>query len=242
MEICRILLIERTNNEEDKHMQKLFKGGKNKSVLSLLLSMLMIFSMSTSFVFAKEASNATPTVTESTTKPSLDATENATKNTVDIVMFNDFHGNLAEDVREKGQNIGMAKMVGYVNEAKAKNPNTIIVAAGDNYQGTAMSNLTYGEPVSAMMKGMDVVASAVGNHEFDWGVDHMEKWAKDGGFDFLAANITDSKTGKPVAWAKPYIIVEKGGIKVAFIGLAHPDTVTLTKKENVTSVDRKSVV
>src|SRR3712207_8371142 len=98
----------------------------------------------------------------------------------------------------------MAKMVGYAKEAVSKNPNTIIVSGGDNYQGTAMSNLTYGAPVSAMMKAMNVTASAVGNHEFDWGVTLMNKWQKDGGFNFLAANIYDSKTNTPVSWSKPY--------------------------------------
>ena len=61
----------------------------------------------------------------------------------------------------------MTKMVGFVNEFIAENPNTIVLSGGDNYQGTAESNLTYGKPVSAMMKGMNVLASAVGNHEFD---------------------------------------------------------------------------
>lgn len=156
---------------------------------------------------------------------------------INVLLFNDFHGNVAEDTRETGKNIGMAKMVGYVNAARAKNPNTIVVAGGDNYQGTAISNLTFGKPVSAMMKGMNVVASAVGNHEFDWGVEHLETWAKEGNFEFLVANIFDTKINKPVEWAKPYMIIEQDGVKIAFIGLAHPDTATLTKAENVTGLE-----
>lgn len=202
-------------------MRKFMQVRKGKSLLSLLVVAMMLFTMSTSFVFAEEVQEV---------------------NTLDIITFNDFHGSLAEDVSEGGKNIGMAKLVGYVKEIAEKNPNTIVVSGGDNYQGSAPSNLTYGAPVSEMMKAMGVVASAVGNHEFDWGVEYIEKWAEDGEFDFLAANIYDTETDEPVDWAKPYLIVEKGEIKVAFVGLAHPDTVTLTKAENVEGLEFKDPV
>ncbi len=157
--------------------------------------------------------------------------------TVDIISFNDFHGNVAEDVSATGKNVGMSKLVGAAKTALEVNPNTIIVAGGDSYQGTAISNLTYGAPVSEMMKAMGLLASAVGNHEFDWGADKIQGWAKAGNFTFLASNIYNTSTGKPVEWAKPYIITEKGGIKIAFIGLAHPDTPSLTKAEYVTGLE-----
>ncbi|MDR7857007.1 5'-nucleotidase C-terminal domain-containing protein [Tissierella sp.] len=155
--------------------------------------------------------------------------EEAAKVTVDIYSFNDFHGN----VTDLGKDIGMAKMIAYSKTILENNPNSIFVSAGDLYQGTAISNLTHGKPVNEMMKAMGVTASAIGNHEFDWGVEFIPTWAKDGGFDFLATNIVDAKTKEPVEWAKPYKIVEKGNLKIAFIGLAHPDTSTLTKAEFV---------
>jgi len=162
----------------------------------------------------------------------------APANQVDVLLFNDFHGNVAEDTRPgKGKNAGMAKMIGYMHTARMENPNTIVVSGGDNYQGTAISNLTYGVPVSAMMKAMGVSVCAVGNHEFDWGVKHMTQWQKDGGFTFLAANIVDKNTKKPVSWAKPYMIISKGGYKIAFVGLAHPDTGTLTKAQHVSGLE-----
>lgn len=115
--------------------------------------------------------------------------------------------------------------------------NTILVSAGDNYQGSAMSNLKYGEPVSKMFKSLGVTASAVGNHEFDWGVDYIGQWAQDGGFDFLASNIYSKTTGKPVTWAQPYKIVEKNGLKIGLIGIATPETAIKTKPENVKNIE-----
>lgn len=160
---------------------------------------------------------------------------------IDIISFNDFHGNVAEDTREKGKNIGMAKMVGYINAARELNPNTIVVSGGDNYQGTAISNLTFGAPVSQMMKAMRLTVSAVGNHEFDWGSDRIEKWAEDGDFEYIAANIYDKTTDKPVTWAKPYKIVEVDGVKVGMIGLATEQTKFQTKAEFIQNIEFKPV-
>ena len=186
---------------------------RNKRVLSLLL----IFSMVFGLLFT----------------PALGAYAEEAKNTVEIVFFNDFHGNVADS----GKNIGMAKMIAYTKTLLENNPNTVFLSAGDNYQGTAISNLTHGAPVTEMMNTMGIVASAVGNHEFDWGVEHMEHWAMDGGFEFLATNIVDKTTNKPVEWANPYKIVEVNDIKIALIGIAHPDTNTLTKEEFVKDIE-----
>jgi len=131
---------------------------------------------------------------------------------VDILSFNDFHGN----VLESGKNIGAAKLVGVVNEYKAKATTeygVIPVSAGDLYQGTAISNLTTGKPVTAMLKAMGLEASAIGNHEFDWGIDNINAWSKEGGFSFLAANIVKKGTEERVSYAQPYKVVERNGVK-----------------------------
>lgn len=152
-----------------------------------------------------------------------------------IISFNDFHGALAEGSKD----MGWAKMVGAVNALRAENANTLVVSAGDNFQGTAMSNLTYGEPVNAMLKDMGVVASAVGNHEFDWGPDRFEEWASAGGYDFIASNIYDKITGQPVTWAVPYKIVTVDDVKIALIGIATPETLTKTKAAHVANLEFK---
>ena len=186
---------------------------RNNRVLSLLLMFALVLGLtlgSAASVYAEETTNTF----------------------VEIVSINDFHGNVAD----LGKDIGMAKLIAYSKTLLAANPNTVFVTGGDLYQGTALSNLTFGKPVTEMLKAMGVTASAVGNHEFDFGVDRIPGWAKDGGFDFLATNIVDEKTNKPVEWAKPYKIIEKGNIKIALLGFAHPDTSTLTKAETVEGI------
>ena len=147
-----------------------------------------------------------------------------------VLSINDYHGALAP----AGSNIGAVKLVDALKAEKAKNPEgTIIVSAGDNYQGSAMSNLLFGEPVSAVFKEIGIELSAVGNHEFDWGIDRITKWAEDGEFAFVCTNIYDKRTNQPVDWAEPFVIIEKEGVKVGFVGLATPETAYKTLKANV---------
>lgn len=152
---------------------------------------------------------------------------------VELLSFNDLHGN----VEESGKNIGIAKLATLIKERtnlnSFNNYEAIPLAAGDLYQGTAISNLTKGKPVSEFLKNIGVIASSVGNHEFDWERDLIKTWAKEGEFDFLAANIIDKSTGKPASFAKPYIIVEVDGVKIGVIGSATPETAYKTKPENV---------
>jgi len=156
-----------------------------------------------------------------------------------ILSINDYHGSLAP----AGSNVGAVKLVDAIKTEKAKNPEgTIIVSAGDNYQGSAMSNLLYGEPVSAVFKEMGVELSAVGNHEFDWGVDRISKWAEDGELTFVCTNIYDNRTNEPVDWAEPFVIVERAGINVGFIGLATPETAYKTLKANVENYEFRDPV
>ena len=156
-----------------------------------------------------------------------------------ILSINDFHGALAP----AGKNVGAVKLVDALKTEKAKNPEgTIIVSGGDNYQGSAMSNMLYGEPVSAVFKEMGIELSAVGNHEFDWGIDRITKWAEDGEFTFVCTNIYDKRTNQPVDWAEPFVIIEKEGVKVGFVGLATPETAYKTLKANVENYEFKDSV
>jgi len=156
-----------------------------------------------------------------------------------ILSINDYHGALAP----AGKNVGAVKLVDALKTEKAKNPEgTIIVSAGDNYQGSAMSNLMYGEPVSAVFKEIGIELSAVGNHEFDWGINRINKWAEEGGFSFVCTNIYDKSTNQPVDWAEPFVIIEKEGVKVGFIGLATPETAYKALKANVENYEFRDPV
>ncbi|MGL4655267.1 MAG: 5'-nucleotidase C-terminal domain-containing protein [Sarcina sp.] len=154
--------------------------------------------------------------------------------TINILSINDFHGSILES----GKNIGAAKLAAEVKRIKSEIPNTVFVGAGDLYQGSAISNLLYGKPVVDVLKEMGMKYTALGNHEFDWGIDKIETWNKD--IQFLASNVYDKTTGKPVEWAKPYAIEEFDGVKIGFLGLATPESAYKTKPENVATLEFKN--
>lgn len=158
---------------------------------------------------------------------------NGVTTTVDLLSINDFHGS----VLESGKNIGAAKLAAYLKEAKVKNPNTVFVSAGDQYQGSAPSNLTKGKIISDIFKEIGISYSAIGNHEFDWGKDLVTTWQEDGGIEFLAANIVDKNTRQPVPWATPYAIEDINGMKVGVIGISTPDTKYSTLPANIADLD-----
>lgn len=177
-----------------------------------------------------------PRISYAEENTNFEVTQEENYNIVDILSFNDLHGN----VIESGKNIGAAKLAGVINEYKAQESDkygVIPVSAGDLFQGTAISNLTKGAPVVEMIKSLDIKLSAVGNHEFDWQRSDFTTWQTEGNFDFLAANIIYKATQDIVDFVKPYEIVEKNGVKIGFIGIATTDTLTSTKAENVADLE-----
>jgi len=153
---------------------------------------------------------------------------------ITLVSVNDFHGS----IEESGRNVGVAKLADAVAKMKQEN-RTLFFGSGDLYQGSAPSNLTKGAVVVDAFKKMKMLASAVGNHEFDWGVDMIPEWSKKGGFDWLASNIYDKRTGKPVTWAKPIKVIVVDGVRIGLIGLATPETAYKTIPTNVANLEFK---
>jgi len=158
--------------------------------------------------------------------------------TVDIYSFNDFHGTV--DQTASSSNPGAAKFVAGVKAAMAESTgDTLLLAAGDNYQGSAMSNILVGEPITEMFKTLGVQYSAVGNHEYDWDpTANMTQWAADADMTFLAANIFIEGTTDQPTYCEPYAVVTLGsGIKIGLIGLATPLTPSLVTASNVAGLE-----
>ncbi|OGO77729.1 MAG: hypothetical protein A2Y23_02200 [Clostridiales bacterium GWB2_37_7] len=158
------------------------------------------------------------------------------KKAISLLSVNDFHGSLAGDAK----NAGVSKLASYFLAEKKANPNgTVILSAGDMFQGSADSNLLYGMPVLAAMNDIGFEAMSVGNHEFDWGLDKLQILSDKAEFPFLAANIVLKGTDITPDFAEKYIIVNRNGLNIGIIGLATPETLTKTKAENIAAFDFK---
>lgn len=149
---------------------------------------------------------------------------------VTIIATSDLHGSIwgysYEDLKETDNN-GMARLYTYIQEVREENPNTFLIDAGDDIEGTIMVNQIYNKtpdqphPVMAAMNFMGFDSMTLGNHEFNYGIPAMLEITGQAEFPVLAANVVD-KDGAPVT-GKGWTIIERGGIKLAVIGVTSPN-------------------
>ncbi len=151
-----------------------------------------------------------------------------TENCMDlhILEVNDVHGYLTQDANGKNGLSNLAYLINQIRNEDTKD-NTILIANGDMFQGTALSNITFGKAMIEAMNAMKVDVMTIGNHEFDWGLEKIlqyfdgQKENGEANFPLLNANIyTNDGKLVTVEDGKVYQsqIIEREGIKVGIIG------------------------
>jgi len=153
-----------------------------------------------------------------------------------ILHTNDYHGHPLAfyDYPADGQG-GLPARATYVNGVLAKNENVLILDAGDINTGRPESNFFKGEPDILGYNYIGVDAMTMGNHEFDYSWDIMQKQIEMSDFPWLSANI--KKDGKYLDNVQPYIIKEYDGFKVAILGLTDSRTVDTGNPENISGLE-----
>jgi 2',3'-cyclic-nucleotide 2'-phosphodiesterase (5'-nucleotidase family) len=113
----------------------------------------------------------------------------------------------------------------------------LLLSGGDNWTGPSISTWFQGEPMVQAFNLMGYDASAVGNHEFDFGREILAQRMSEADYPYLAANIQNAATGELADFVRPYTIFEVSGVQVGVIGLALPSTPSVTNPRNVTDLD-----
>jgi len=153
-----------------------------------------------------------------------------------IIGTNDFHGALEPRPDASGVRRGGAAYVATALERArtecAPACETILLDAGDLFQGTPASNLSYGRPVVEYYNRMGYAASALGNHEFDWGVDTLRARMRQAKFGIFGANVRYTD-GRDVKWIPNDTIVTRGRTRIGIIGVSTVTTPTTTRAGNV---------
>jgi 2',3'-cyclic-nucleotide 2'-phosphodiesterase (5'-nucleotidase family) len=140
---------------------------------------------------------------------------------VRIVHTNDFHGRLLPQTSGGRALGGSAVLAAHFDSAAARfGGPTLVLSAGDDMQGTAISNLSWGRATIAAHNASGYDAAAVGNHEFDWGQDTLRARVAESRFPWLAANLFVAGTRTHPAWVRPWVMIERGGVRTAVIGIA----------------------
>jgi 5'-nucleotidase len=170
--------------------------------------------------------------------------------TLSIIGTSDLHG--AAFPRNGGPG-GLPLLAGYVNNLRAARAAdegaVLLIDSGDTFQGEVESNLSEGALIVDAYNAMGYTAEAIGNHDFDFGaVDSptarqlpgdlrgaLKARAAQARYPFLAANLIDEATGRPVEWrnVRPSALVEAAGIKVGVVGVMTIDALRSTLAANV---------
>ncbi len=158
--------------------------------------------------------------------------------TVTFLETSDLHGHVLpwDDVRRRAADVGLARIATRVAAIRRAAPNVLLLDAGDTIEGTpeeslqahraAFAALLSGEgapdvdPMARAMSRMGYDAMAVGNHEFDFGLDALRKAQKESSFPWLSANTRRSKGGAPAF--PEYVVRTAGGIRIGVLGLTTP--------------------
>ena len=109
----------------------------------------------------------------------------------------------------------------------------LLLDSGDFFQGAPEGTLSKGRSVVTLMNAIGYHASAIGNHEYDFGEANLIELSNLARFPLLAANIQLKESGAPVAYAQPWALLESGGVKVGVVGLATRETSTATMPTHV---------
>ena len=131
-----------------------------------------------------------------------------------ILYTNDVHCGIND-------NIGYEGLARVKAAYEAAGKEVILVDVGDSVQGGVIGTLSKGEVIVELMNAVGYDVATLGNHEFDYGMEQFNKNVSLAKFQYICCNFLNDKSE---AVLKPYTIVEKGGKKIAFVGIDTPET------------------
>ncbi len=165
-----------------------------------------------------------------------------------ILETTDVHGViLPYDFTEKQKlDASLANVSTYVKKTRGENKTVILLDDGDNLQGQPevyyynfIDTLSPHFNAEAMnFLGYDAVTA--GNHDIETGHPVYDRLIGEYKFPVLAGNAVDIKTGKP--YFKPYVMIERNGIKVAVFGLITPEVPTWLPPELYSGMEFRDMV
>ncbi len=130
---------------------------------------------------------------------------------INIFAINDLHGKFKDSTSQPG----VDELTTYLLN---QDENTVILASGDVWQGSAESNLTQGAIITRWFNEIGLTSMTLGNHEFDWGETYLEHNVTVAEYPFLAINVFDRDTDQQAAYCQNSTMVERGGVRIGIIG------------------------
>jgi len=137
-----------------------------------------------------------------------------------ILHSNDMHGDFLAEVKSEGGGEmigGLALLSGYINKVRSEEENVIYAIAGDMVQGSLIDAEYKGISTIEIMNYLSPDVATLGNHELDYGLEHLLFLEKMANFPIVNANLYIKKYHKRLM--HPHIILKKAGLDILFIGI-----------------------
>ncbi len=129
---------------------------------------------------------------------------------------------------------GFLRRLAMIKEMRETYPDLLLIDSGDFSQGSPYYTLFKGDVEAGLMNRMGYDVGAIGNHEFDCGLDNMARVFKELAFPIVCANYDFCGTVVE-GLVKPYITLKRNGLKIGLFGLS-PELDGLVATENYQGV------
>lgn len=156
--------------------------------------------------------------------------------TLTVLYTNDEHGWM--EGMEASHGAANIYTLWQEQEGYQANGNFLLLSGGDNWTGPAVSTWTAGESMVDVMNAMHYDASAVGNHEFDFGLEALRQRTSEATYPYLSANIVNRASGEHASelGILPYTVKNVADLRIGIIGLTTIDTPGYTNPNHVQSL------
>ncbi len=173
---------------------------------------------------------------------------------LDIIFSNDVHGGIDRTKAtfinpnfppQLGGGGSAATLIDHVRSLSNDRRTSLLLDAGDFFQGHPVGTVTKGVAVIEYMNAIGYDALTIGNHEFDIPEDELIETLSLANFPILGANVVRRDTGKLPDYLEPYIILERMGLRIAIIGFCTTDTEKMSFPEyikNLKFLDEKETM
>ena len=148
---------------------------------------------------------------------------------VTILHVNDVYQFMPVDGGRRG---GLARLLTLKKQALKDNPNTIFTLGGDTLSPSVETRTYKGAQMIDAWNAVGIDYAVFGNHEFDLKTDVLLQRMKESRFQWLGANVFDTKTNKIFADTPPFVVREMAGVKIGFIGFLLPETKQTSSMED----------
>jgi 2',3'-cyclic-nucleotide 2'-phosphodiesterase (5'-nucleotidase family) len=167
---------------------------------------------------------------------------------ITVMATTDLHGNIlpVDYYTNKPDNRGLAKAATVIKQARKDQPNLLLIDSGDTIQGTPLAyyhNKKNNAPPDPMMLTMNALrydAMAVGNHEYNFGLQVLNKARGEAKFPWLSANTY--KKGTDETAYDPYLVKEVNGVRVGLLGLTTPGVPVWENAQNYAGLEFREPV